>query len=138
MCSECWCRNADAYWSTDVLPYFPYSSNRCPHGGAGGGHCILPDEQIWDYKLLQSTLQYLERAMQNYGETRQPFFLMTGFRDPHAPWAAPQRMYDLYNESTILPPQHRVLDPSVPQIAWSHQLSVQLANGTSFPFGPCE
>ena len=60
MCSECWCRNADAYWSTDVLPYFPYSSNRCPHGGAGGGHCILPDEQIWDYKLLQSTLQYLE------------------------------------------------------------------------------
>ena len=121
-----------------MLPYFPYSSNRCPHGGAGGGHCILPDEQIWDYKLLQSTLQYLERAMQNYGETRQPFFLMTGFRDPHAPWAAPQRMYDLYNESTILPPQHRVLDPSVPQIAWSHQLSVQLANGTSFPFGPCE
>lgn len=98
----------------------------------------MPDEQIWDYKLLQSTLQYLEHAMQNYGKTRQPFFLMTGFRDPHAPWAAPQRMYDLYNESTILPPQHKVLDPSVPQIAWSLQLSVQLANGTSFPFGPCE
>jgi hypothetical protein len=25
----------------------------------------------------------------------------------------------------------KVLDPTVPQIAWSHQLSVQLANGTS-------
>ena len=23
------------------------------------------------------------------------FFLMCGFRDPHAPWAAPQRMWDL-------------------------------------------
>lgn len=54
--SNCYCRNANAYWSTDVLPYFTYSSNHCPHGSAGGGHCILPDEQIWDYKLLQSTL----------------------------------------------------------------------------------
>jgi hypothetical protein len=76
------CRNANAYWSTDVLPYFPYASNHCPHGGAGGGHCILPDEQIWDYKLLQSTLQYLDHAMKNYKNTSQPFFLMTGFRDP--------------------------------------------------------
>ena len=37
-----------------MKPYFPYSSNHCPHGSAGGGHCILPDEQIWDYKLLQA------------------------------------------------------------------------------------
>jgi hypothetical protein len=38
--------NANAYWSTDVLPYFTYSSNHCPHGGAGGGHCILPDDKV--------------------------------------------------------------------------------------------
>ena len=128
--------NADAYWSTDVLPYYPYASNSCPHGNAGGGHCILPDDKIWDYTLLQATFKYLDHAMDNYKNTSQPFYVMTGFRDPHAPWAAPQRMYDLYNESAIAVPEHNVLDPTVPQIAWSHQLSVRLANGTDFPFGP--
>ena len=33
---------------------------------------------------------------------------MTGFRDPHAPWAAPQRMYDLYNTSDIATATNKV------------------------------
>lgn len=128
--------NADKYFNTEQRPYFPYGSNTCPHGGEGGGHCILPDENIWDFKLLNATLEYLSFAADNYKITGRPFFLMTGFRDPHAPWAAPQRMYDLYSDATTRVAQHPVLGKDTPLIAWSDQLNVMLANGTSFPFGP--
>eukprot|EP00750_Incisomonas_marina_P019135 INCI3228.2.p1 GENE.INCI3228.2~~INCI3228.2.p1 ORF type:complete len:351 (-),score=33.51 INCI3228.2:717-1769(-) len=126
--------NADAYWNTSVRPYFLYDDNQCPHGGEGGGHCILPDDRIWDYQLRTASVDALNFAAETYKNTSTPFFLMTGFRDPHAPWAAPQRMYDLYNESAIAVPESQVLGTGTPLIAWSHCLSVQLANGTRFPF----
>jgi iduronate 2-sulfatase len=137
--------NADAFWSldpaTDGLPYFPYEDNECPNGGEGGGHCAVPDgdageSKIFDYRLLNSTLQYLAHAANVRRLTGRPFFLMTGFRDPHAPWAAPQRMYDLYNESEIAVAASPLLGEGTPLIAWSDQLNVELANGTSFPFSP--
>ena len=128
--------NADEYWSTNIKPYFPYGENQCPHGGEGGGHCVKDDNAIWDWSLRNETLEYLKFAIDNLKTKSQPFFLMTGFRDPHAPWAAPQRMYDLYNESEIKVATHKILPTGTPQIAWSHQLSVQLQNGTSFPYDP--
>ena len=48
----------------------------------------------------------------------------------HAPWAAPKRMYDLYDESSIAVPTNKVLGEGTPLIAWSPELSVRLANGT--------
>ena len=69
-----------------------YDDNQCPHGGEGGGHCILPDDRIWDYQLRTASVDALNFAAETYKNTSTPFFLMTGFRDPHAPWAAPQRM----------------------------------------------
>ena len=128
--------NEDKYWNNTVKPYFPYSVNRCPHGGEGGGQCVLPDDQIWDYKLRLAAVEYLTFAAQNYKKTGTPFFVMAGFRDPHAPWAAPKRMYDLYDESSIALPRSKVLGEGTPLIAWSPELNVCLANGTSFPWGP--
>ena len=130
--------NADAYWSTEVKPYFNYSTNKCPHGSEGGGHCTLADDDIWDYKLRLAALEYLSFAAETYRNTSRPFFMMVGFRDPHAPWAAPRRMYDLYDEGAIAGPRHRTLDPSQPLIAWSEQLVVRLQNGTAFPFSPTQ
>ena len=75
-------------------------------------------------------------AAETYQNTSRPFFVQVGFRDPHAPWAAPQRMYDLYDEDTLAGPTHTLFDASQPLIAWSRQLSVKLANGTSFAFSP--
>ena len=72
--------NAGAYWNTSFLPYFPYATNACPHGGEGGGHCTLPDEAIWDWKLLNASLAYLDAAAAHAKQTGAPFFLMTGFR----------------------------------------------------------
>eukprot|EP01062_Namystynia_karyoxenos_P005426 TRINITY_DN118_c1_g1_i1.p1 TRINITY_DN118_c1_g1~~TRINITY_DN118_c1_g1_i1.p1 ORF type:complete len:499 (+),score=105.87 TRINITY_DN118_c1_g1_i1:74-1570(+) len=129
--------NKAAYWSNDTgFPYYPYSSNTCPHGNAGGGHCVKPDDQMYDWSLRNESLVYLHHAAGVYKSTGQPFFVMTGFRDPHAPWAAPQRMYDLYNESAIAVAQHDTLGQGTPLIAWSNCLAVKLENGTSFKFGP--
>mgnify|MGYP006146140103 CR=1 FL=1 len=128
--------NADAYWSTEAKPYFTYTSNACPIGAAGGGHCIENDDKIYDYQLRLAALEYLGYASEVRRNTSRPFYMMVGFRDPHAPWAAPQRMYDLYNESEIAGPKHATLDASQPLISWSEQLSVQLQNGTRFPFSP--
>jgi len=61
---------------------------------------------------------------------------MTGFRDPHAPWAAPQRSWDLYNESQLLVAKNPTLGTGSPLISWSNQLDVMLANGTSYSYGP--
>eukprot|EP00656_Telonema_subtile_P036124 TRINITY_DN40092_c0_g1_i1.p1 TRINITY_DN40092_c0_g1~~TRINITY_DN40092_c0_g1_i1.p1 ORF type:complete len:459 (+),score=126.85 TRINITY_DN40092_c0_g1_i1:86-1462(+) len=128
--------NADKYWDTDVLPYYPYSVNQCPKGGEGGGHCVEADSSIWDFSLRNKSVEYLRFAADNYHNTTRPFFMMSGFRDPHAPWAAPQRMYDLYNESAIAVASQQTLGQGSPLIAWSSQLSVQLQNGTHFPFAP--
>ena len=126
--------NADAYWNTTLRPYYPYSVNKCPHGGEGGGHCAEPDQKIYDYQLRLASVDALNFAATLSRNISRPFFVMTGFRDPHAPWAAPQRMYDLYNVSDIAIPTQKVLGNGTPLIAWSHCLSVQLSNGTSFPF----
>ncbi|KAK7242840.1 hypothetical protein SO694_00015353 [Aureococcus anophagefferens] len=53
--------NADAYWNTTLLPYYPYEANACPKpsGGEGGGHCAEPDAAIYDARLLNATLAAL-------------------------------------------------------------------------------
>jgi arylsulfatase A-like enzyme len=127
---------AGAPWCT------PYSTNTCPpsaHASEGGGHCVVTAAEelaLYDYTLRVQALADLSAAAANLAATGQPFFQLVGFRDPHAPWAAPQRMYDLYNESAIKGPAHPVIGEGTPLIAWSDQLSVQLANGTAFPFSP--
>jgi hypothetical protein len=45
-------------------------------------------------------------------------------------------MYDLYNQSEIAVARHQVLPKGAPLIAWSHQLTVSLENGTSFHYDP--
>jgi len=132
--------NADRYFNTTGRagrPYYQYKANECPIGNEGGGQCISPDEEIYDYHLRTETIEYLQHAAEwSREENGKPFFLMAGFRDPHAPWAAPKRMYDLYDEDSIdLPPTgSKTLGEDTPLIAWSAQLNVCLANGTSFPY----
>jgi iduronate 2-sulfatase len=45
-------------------------------------------------------------------------------------------MWNLYNDSDIAVPRHKVLPTDSPLISWSNQLSVQLENGTGFPYTP--
>lgn len=52
----------------------------------------MPDEKIYDYHLRLQTEMELEAAINNSKKENRPFFVMSGFRKPHAPWQAPQRM----------------------------------------------
>lgn len=55
--------NADNAWTSTAeggLPYYPYASGRCPHGGEGGGHCQQEDEQIFDWRLMNHTVNSLD------------------------------------------------------------------------------
>ena len=132
--------NAANTWSAledGGLPYYPYEASTCPHGNEGGGHCMKDDVDIYDWNLTQTTLEYLDYAVNatQAGATR-PFFLMTGFRKPHAPWEYPQRMWDLYTDAEIATAEFDTLGATTPQVAWSNQLGVTLENGTSFPYSP--
>ena len=139
--------NAAENWTPDTganagYPYYPYQGGKCtyhgkPSGGAGGGHCAQDETQIYDWHLMNRTVAYLKHAAAVRRATGQPFFLLSGFRKPHAPWQYPQRTWDLYpNESAIATATHDTLPEATPLIAWSHQLSVRLANGTAFPYAP--
>ena len=129
----CW--NANNTWSDEPgYPCFPFELTPCPHGGPGGGHCVLNDEQIYDFHLAKATASYLRFAAEQRRRHGTPFFVLAGFKKPHAPWSAPQRHYDQYNPSAIALPKHPTLPRGAPLVAWSRQLDVRLANGTSFRY----
>lgn len=130
--------NAEKYWDVDSFAYYNYGVGKCPHGGQGGGHCVQKDEEIYDWQLKEQTLTELTYAIEKGRNESRPFFVMAGFRKPHAPWQAPQRMYDLYNESSLEIPEDKLFPRSSPLIAWSQQLGVQLENGTSFHYSPTQ
>jgi len=131
----CW--NAQNTWSNiSGYPCFPYVGGQCPHGSEGGGHCVKKDSDIYDWHLKGETLAYLKHAAANHKQTGQPFFVVSGYRKPHAPWEAPQRCYDLYNVSSIPVAKNKVLPKNAPLVAWSQQLAVKLENGTTFPYSP--
>jgi iduronate 2-sulfatase len=128
--------NKEKYWDLGAFDYYDYGVGKCPHGGQGGGHCVQDDDEIYDWHLRQQTIVELTYAINQSKATKRPFFVAAGFRKPHAPWQAPQRMYDLYNQSALAVPAHKTLPAGAPLIAWSHQLGVQLENGTGFSYGP--
>ena len=119
------------------LAYYPYESGTCPFGNEGGGHCMKDDLEIYDWNLTQTTLEYLDYAASAArAAPARPFFLMTGFRKPHAPWEYPARMWDLYADDEIATAAFDTLGRGTPQIAWSNQLNVQLENGSSYAYSP--
>ena len=119
------------YWSLDDKPYYLYRVGKCPHGSQTGGHCMQNDTDIYDYHLHSTVIDYLGYAANESKTTGRPFFVMAGFRKPHAPWQHPKRMWDLYNSTQIT-----ALPTGTPLIACSEQLDVKLENGTQFEHGP--
>lgn len=133
----CW--NDKNVWSHDPAhACYPYTAGSCPHGSQGGGHCVQDDAEIYDSHLAVETVKYLEYAAENAKSTGQPFFVVSGYRKPHAPWQAPQRCYDLYNQSAIAVAAHKTLPTGAPLVSWSQQLAVKLENGTSFQYSPTQ
>jgi iduronate 2-sulfatase len=55
------------------------------------------DEQTPDGFVARKSVELMEKAVQQ----NKPFFLGVGFRRPHAPYAAPQKWFDLYPPAQI-------------------------------------
>jgi uncharacterized sulfatase len=76
-----------------------------------GGHSIdwewlkTADENTPDGVVARKAVGYMEKALAN----KNPFFLGVGFRRPHAPFAAPQKYFELY------PPDKVELADTVPE-----------------------
>jgi iduronate 2-sulfatase len=61
----------------------------------------VPDEAYWDGRLTERALKDMRRLT----EKDQPFFLAVGFFNPHLPFVAPQKYWDLYDRDQIRLPE---------------------------------
>jgi iduronate 2-sulfatase len=131
-------------WSKD-LPYFdfaywinPNTTYKGPCPGPGkpqeplpdGGSCTgqdtwcnleEPDHHFYDDTLATNTIQRLRHAAPVYTKTGQPFFIMSGFARPHAPWRVPQRFWDLYKTENVPLAEHKLPPEGMPGVAWHQQ-----------------
>jgi len=57
-------------------------------------------------------------ALREYAkQPEQPFFLAVGFVNPHVPWVAPKRYYDLYKPEELKLPDNRYVPRDAPKFA---------------------
>jgi arylsulfatase A-like enzyme len=57
-------------------------------------------------------------ALREYAQKpEQPFFLAVGFANPHVPWVAPKRYYDLYKREDLKLPENRYAPKNAPDFA---------------------
>ena len=116
------------------LKYFDDPDHGCPdgrggnpnvhgegahEGGCGGCPEDKPDEEFYDGRLANWTIQALRAAHEDalHGE-KKPFFIATGFRRPHTPWNVAQRFVDMYADVDDAGPAHREWAKGAPQCAF--------------------
>jgi len=63
----------------------------------------LADDDLLDGDTVREALV----AMRDLAARPQPFFLAVGFANPHVPWVAPKKYWDLYREDEIPLPDNR-------------------------------
>lgn len=87
-----------------------------------------PDEQMPDGVFARTSVKWLEEVV-NAGK---PFFMATGFRRPHAPYAAPKKYFDMYPPESIPLPKtgsddwHRLLPAAINHIPPDKPLTPQV------------
>ena len=131
-----------ASWSQVAeQPYFPYAywinpntsyTGPCPGPGLKNKsdgcssidtYCALdePDSHFYDATLANNTVARLRYAASALKEKQTPFFIMSGFARPHAPWRVPKRFVDLYDDAEIALATHQLPPVDMPGIAWHQQ-----------------
>lgn len=131
-------------WSQDRPYYdFNYTNGPCPgvgrfdpsyHGPGGCSNndvwCAMdgPDSQFYDDGLATDTIDRLAYAK----STGKPWFIMSGFARPHAPWRVPTRFWELYDGVDMPLAKYRDVIDGMPGIAWHQQGFYDASNGTVF------
>lgn len=93
-----------------------------PKKGPGSMHYLSPafeapevaDDQLIDGEATNQAIA----ALQGYAASPQrPFFLALGFNNPHVPWVAPKKYWDLYDSAKLLLPKNDFAPRRAPDFA---------------------
>ena len=72
------------------------------------------DEELTDGDTAREAIE----ALRKFAKTPdKPFFLAVGFVNPHVPWVAPKKYYDLYDPAKLPLPENRYLPANAPEFA---------------------
>lgn len=71
------------------------------------------DEDLSDGDLAREAIE----ALGKLSTRKQPFFLAVGFVNPHVPWVAPKRYFDLYDPARLPIPENNYVPRGAPAFA---------------------
>jgi len=74
----------------------------------------VEDDALTDGDTARKAIEALREVAKKPG---QPFFLAVGFVNPHVPWVAPKKYFDLYNPADIKLPDNRYPPRNAPAFA---------------------
>ena len=74
----------------------------------------LADDALLDGDTTREALSALRELA---AKPEQPFFLAVGFANPHVPWVAPKRYWDLYRDEDIPLPPNQFVPKNAPAFA---------------------
>ncbi|MCU0379043.1 MAG: sulfatase [Bacteroidales bacterium] len=107
-----------ASWTESV---YAYNTGRyiLPENLEGGDkqnstECVEVDDTAYiDGKVTNEAIKYMHRARKD----NQPFFIAVGYKKPHAPYCAPKKYWDIY-ENTVFEIKNRERPEGSPQLAF--------------------
>jgi iduronate 2-sulfatase len=93
-----------------------------PQKGRGNRNAAIPafeavdclDDDLLDGDTAKNAIEQLREHAQN---PEQPFFLAVGFANPHVPWIAPTKYFDLYDPAALPLAMNEFLPREAPSFA---------------------
>ena len=74
----------------------------------------LADDELLDGDTAREAIEALRQLA---AKPEQPFFLAVGFANPHVPWVAPKKYFDLYRAEDLPLPENRYAPKNAPAFA---------------------
>lgn len=98
------------------------SGKEIPKKGKGAANYAVPafdDPDVGDDDLLDgdTTKNAIESLKDLAAKKERPFFLAVGYANPHVPWIAPKKYWDLYRRADIPLPDNRYVPRKAPEFA---------------------
>ena len=84
------------------------------YGGPAFEAPNLEDEDLLDGDTVREALGAMRELAK---KPEQPFFLAVGFANPHVPWVAPRKYWDLYRTEDLPLPENRYAPKNAPSFA---------------------
>ena len=93
----------------------PQKGENAPfYGGPAFEAPDLADDDLIDGDTVRAALDAMRELA---AKPEQPFFLAVGFANPHVPWVAPKKYFDLYRAEDLSLPDNRYVPKNAPAFA---------------------